>query len=188
MKPLKKEISKQDKIRARNLLTGNSDKRTYLGVGYKGIKESYSEGDEWEEKGKTWTIKDGIRQSLTKLDTVKEKYLIPIFCPECNSQMKHKFDSQFYNKHHKCYDCVLKFETELKRLGLYNDYQKNIVNSNVDGMVRDFTTYIYERLEESENSYITEMGVVEKWDGSLDKQRVLDSMEESIKYLESLKK
>ena len=188
MKPLNKELSEKDKRRARQLLTGNENSRTSIGVGYSKAKEFHKEGDIWEEDEKKWTIKDGLKQNITKLDIIKKAYLTPLFCPKCKSQMKHKFDDSYYKAHHTCYSCVLKFETELKRLGLFEEYEKNIINSNIEGIIKDFTTYIYDRLNESENSFITEKGVLEKWDGSIDKERVLESLKGTIQYLESYKK
>lgn len=187
MKPLNKEFSDKDKRRARNLLTGRENQRTSTGIGYSKAYEYHKEGDVWEEDGKNWTIKDNIKQNITKLDSIKQSFLTPIFCPYCSHQMKHKFDNAFYKIHQKCYDCVVKFETNLKRLGLFEEYEKGVVNSNIDGLIEDFKAYIYDRLQESE-SFITEKGVVEKWDGDLDKERVLESMKDTIKYLETYKK
>jgi hypothetical protein len=42
-------------------------------------------------------------------------------------------------------------------------------------------------INESNQSYITEAGDVERWIGS-SKQRLLESKEETIKYLQNLKK
>ena len=188
MKPLKKEISAADKKRARDLLTGNDNRRQIDGAGYRKSTEFHSEGDIWEEGGKEWTIKDGLKQNITKLDAVKEKHLMPIFCPTCSNQMKHKFDKEYYKKHKKCYDCVIKFETELKRLGLYKQYEDNIINSDIDGIIKDFSAYIYEVVDAAEKSFITENGEIQKWDGSIDKERALESMKETIKFLEEQKR
>ena len=42
---LKKEFSKKDVQRARNLITGNADARTSQGIGYTKKYEHYKEGD-----------------------------------------------------------------------------------------------------------------------------------------------
>ncbi len=44
------------------------------------------------------------------------------------------------------------------------------------------------KLSESNNSFVTEAGDVQKWVGGIDKDRALKAMEESINYLNSLKK
>ena len=44
-----------------------------------------------------------------------------------------------------------------------------------------------EEINESNTSYVTEAGDVERWVGS-SKQKLLENKEETIKYLQSLKK
>ena len=44
-----------------------------------------------------------------------------------------------------------------------------------------------EEISESNTSYVTETGDVERWVGS-SKQKLLENKEETIKYLQSLKK
>jgi hypothetical protein len=42
-------------------------------------------------------------------------------------------------------------------------------------------------LKETNNSFITEAGDVEKWDGGANKERIKESLEKGIEYLESKK-
>ena len=58
----------------------------------------------------------------------------------------------------------------------------------IDNFIVNFRTYVEEQLTESNNSYITEKGDVEKWVGGYDKERVLESLEKTVEYLENLKK
>ena len=119
---LKKEWSKKDVQRARNLIKGKTGDRTTKGIGYTKKQEFYNEGDTWEENGRTWTIKNGIKQNITKYDNVKKLVRTPLFCPNCGSQMKHKYDKDFYRVHKKCYSCVLQFESDLKQIGAWEEY------------------------------------------------------------------
>jgi hypothetical protein len=66
---------------------------------------------------------------------------------------------------------------------------KNICyNSDIEGLTQEFEIWINEEIEHSGiQSYITEAGDVEKWTGSV-KNKLLESKEEAIKYLQSLKK
>jgi hypothetical protein len=57
-----------------------------MGTGYTKAKEFHDEGDIWEEDGRTWTIKNGLKQNITKLDKAKEGIVLPLFCPTCSSQ------------------------------------------------------------------------------------------------------
>ena len=72
---LKKEFSKKDVQRLRNVFTGKTNERTTDGVGYTKKQEFYKEGDIWTENGREWTIKDGIKQNITKLDKAKEEVM-----------------------------------------------------------------------------------------------------------------
>ena len=68
---LKKEFKHRDVQRLRNLVQGKYGEKSTVGTGYQKAKEFYNEGDVWEEDGRTWTIKNGLKQNLTKLDKAK---------------------------------------------------------------------------------------------------------------------
>ena len=72
---LKKEFKRKDINRARNLIMGKSNKSTGTQIGYNKKQEDYKEGDVWTENRKTWTIKNGIKQTVSKLDSIKKKYI-----------------------------------------------------------------------------------------------------------------
>ena len=68
---LKKEFKRKDVERMRNLIRGKADASSETQVGYKKKRKDYKEGDVWKEGRKTWTIKDGIKQTVSKLDKIK---------------------------------------------------------------------------------------------------------------------
>ena len=185
---LKKEFKKADVNRLRNIISGKQNEKTKQGIGYTKKQEFHKEGDIWEIDGRKWTIKDGIKQNITKLNTAKKMHRIPIFCPLCKNQMKKRFDKDYYKIHGKCFDCVIDFEHELKKTGKWEEYEKRIHNNEIAYVIKDFQSMVEDRLTESNNSYITEKGVVESWKGKIDKEKALNSMKETIKYLNSLKK
>ncbi len=188
MSILKKEFKKKDVQRLRNLITGKPNNKSTQGIGYAKSKSFHKEGDVWEEDGRNWTIKDGIKQNITKLDLAKEIHIMPILCPVCSHQMKKRFDKDYYKIHGKCFDCVIDFEHTLRKLGKWEDYEKRIHNGEIDMLAKDFQSWFEEMINESNNSFITEKGAIEKWDGGVDKKRALKSMKETIDYLNSLKK
>ena len=69
---LKKEFRKSDVNRARNLIMGKTGASTGIQIGYNKKTEDYKEGDVWTENKKTWTIKNGIKQTISKLDKIKK--------------------------------------------------------------------------------------------------------------------
>jgi hypothetical protein len=184
---LKKDFQQKDVQRLRNLITGKTGDKTVVGIGYTKKQEFHEEGDVWEEDGRSWTIKNGIKQNITKLDKAKEVVHTPLFCPCCNNLMKSKYDKHFYSQYKRCLNCQTDFETDLKIKGLWGEYEKHIINSDIDGLIYDFNIWADEDMNKSMESFITEAGEVERWVGS-SKQKLLENKEETIKYLESFKK
>ena len=70
----------------------------------------------WEENGRTWTIKDGITENITKLDKFK-KVTVPLFCPKCKNVMDKQLDADYYKSYGECLDCRSKFVTKLRIQG-----------------------------------------------------------------------
>ena len=184
---LKKEFKEKDVQRLRNLIQGKYGEKNTISTGYTKQYEHHEEGDMWEEDDRTWTIKNGIKQNITKLDKAKESIHLPLFCPCCNGMMKHRYDKQFYIQYKRCFNCQIEFETDLKKKGLWVEYEKFITNSDIDGLINEFNIWIDEEMETKNESYITEAGDMERWSGNA-KQKLLENKEETIKYLESLKK
>ena len=184
---LKKEFKKNDVERIRNIMTGDADARVSQGVGYSKKEVFRAEGDIWEEDGRKWTIKDGIRQNITRLDAAKAA-VKPMFCPECNTIMKHKHDDLFFMNHKKCYSCVIKMETKLKAKGLWETYQAKIQNTDIENFIEDYKLFVQSKLDESNMGFVTEAGDVERWNGSINKEKVLSNLDKTIEYLESFKK
>lgn len=185
---LKKEFKKNDVQRMRNLIQGKQDESTKTIVGFTKKKEFYEEGDIWEADGRTWTIKDGIRQNVTKLDKAKKAHVMPLLCPKCNKVMKKKLDKQYYNIHKFCFDCVVDFEHELKKTGKWEEYHNNIHNNEIDNKIKEYKLWVEEKVNESNNSFVSEAGDVENWKGKVNKEMVAKNVDEVVEYLESLKK
>ena len=74
---LKKEFKRKDVKRARNLIMGNSGASSETQIGYKKKRIEYKEGDIWTENKKTWTIKNGIKQTISKLDSIRKEVFMP---------------------------------------------------------------------------------------------------------------
>lgn len=185
---LKKQFSERDVNRMRNLIQGKHGDKVGQSVGYAKSEKHYKEGDVWEVDGRKWTIKDGIKQNITKLDAAKKAHIMPIFCPCCGSKMRSDLDKPYWGIHKKCMDCVIKFEHELRTAGLYEAYEARIMNSDIDGFIDDIKKYVESQLTISNNSFITEQGDVEKWVGGPNVEKVYEGLAKTIEHLESLKK
>ena len=184
---LKKEFAKKDVQRLRNVLKGKAGERTVDGIGYTKTHEVRKEGDVWTENGREWTIKDGIKQNITKLDKAKKIMNLPLFCPSCSKVMNHKYDKSFYLQYRRCWDCQIDFEADLRKKGLLKEYEKFVLNSDIDALIEDFTIWTDEKMNQSANSFVSEAGEVQQWT-QFSKKQILQDKEKTLEYLESLKK
>lgn len=179
---LKKEFNPRDVQRMRNLITGNTGDRTQIQTGYEKNSQFHKEGDVWEESGKKWTIKNGIKQTVTKLDEIKKLVLMPLSCPKCQNVMKiDEYNKKMWAIHQMCFDCVVKMESEVKRLGKWDEYCSNIMNRNKNAELDDLEKALEDWVQESE-TFVSEAGEVEKWAGG-DKTAIYKQVKEEIANL-----
>lgn len=160
---LNKEFKEKDVNRFRNIIKKNYGDKTQILVGYESIQKEYKEGDTWEENGKTWIIKNGIKQNVTKLDKARQILNVPLLCPCCGNSFKTDIDKKMYKIHNKCFDCVLEYEKNLRLEGKYEEYEKNFIKNNLNGYLNDLENSLDDLLNLSNDSFITENGDVEDW-------------------------
>jgi hypothetical protein len=186
---LKKEFKKTDVNRLRNLIQGKTGESTGTQIGYTKKQEDYKEGDIWTENKKTWTIKNGIKQTISKLDAIKKEVFMPLCCPECSKVMKKRLDKPNYKVHKKCHDCVVTFEHKLRIKGKYDNYIKNLQTKNSLDIVDEMELYLLDAINTSNSGFVSEDGVVEKWKGGINKVEFFKQIRESAKIRrEHLKK
>lgn len=105
------------------------------------------EGERWiDADGKEWEMKNGIAQSISKLQDAKT----PWWCPTCKKTMT-KLDTAAWRVHAKCLDCVSKDETKLKLEGKWDLERRK-------GELRNTIAYLKDRLIELTyyHDYLTE--------------------------------
>ena len=160
---LKKEFKSKDVNRARNLITKDFSAKTVDGTGYEKAYTAYKEGDIWEESGRTWTIKNGIRQNITKLDAAKKALQIPLTCPKCGGPMKHHLAQKMYKIHGFCFDpCTVEYEAELRKAGLYDSYEKAMIRGSLQAFLQDVEAFILDSINTTD-TFVTEQGDIEDW-------------------------
>jgi hypothetical protein len=178
---LKKEFKRKDVNRARNLIMGKTGASTGTQVGYSKKDEDHKEGDVWTEGRKTWTLKNGIKQTVSKLDAIKKEVFMPLSCPCCNKIMKKQLDKPNYRIHKKCFDCVVEFEHKLRIRGEYDDYLKNLQGKNNLTILDEAESYLLDAINTSNNGYVSEHGEVERWMGGLDKEKLSKDLKQTVK-------
>ena len=186
---LKKEFKRKDVDRARNILTGKSGASSETQVGYKKKRVDYKEGDVWVENKKTWTIKDGIKQTISKMDKIKKEIFMPLCCPKCSKVMKKRLDKPNYKIHKMCFNCVIDYEGKLRIRGEYEDYIKNLRLKNRLTEIDETENMFLELANQSNEGFISEHGELERWKGGVDMSKMSAAISEAAqKGREAVKK
>jgi hypothetical protein len=161
-----------------------------LVFGWRGEPEpTRKEGDVWEDvNGRKWTIKNGIRQTVTKLDDAKT----PWWCPRCTKPMNHRLDIKFWRIRGHCMDCVIKDESEIRRQGKWEEYEQKIMLRNYIAEVKDKIAELqsyYDTASKPEFLIMNEnektVLMMEKWDINIDQlktdlQRDIDELKKLL--------
>ena len=183
---LQKEFKERDVQRMRNIIKKDYTAKTATQIGYTKTQVEHKEGDIWEENNKQWTIKGGIKQTVTRLDKLKEFVLLPLTCPKCNKAIKNdKLNKKMWPIHRMCFDCVITMETELKRVGKFEEYARDLTTRGIRAHIKELEDFMLElALKSNEESFVTEDGDIEKWTGKgLDKNKMRQELQEYIQKL-----
>ena len=178
---LKKEFKRKDVDRARNLIMGKSGASSETQVGYKKKRIEYKEGDVWKENGKTWTIKDGIKQTISKLDAIKKEVFMPLCCPKCSKVMKKRLDKPNYKIHKMCFDCVIDYEHKLRIKGEYEEYERQLFLKNRLTRINEMENYFLDLANQSNEGYVSENGEIERWKGGVNKEKFTKDITQAAK-------
>jgi hypothetical protein len=187
---LQKDFKQRDVQRMRNLITKNYGDKTVTQAGYTKETVEHKEGDVWEENGKQWTIKNGLKQNITRLDNIKKSLIIPLTCPNCSKPMKNDtLNKKMWPIHKMCFDCVITMETKLKREGKFEEYERNMTKKGIETYIKELEEALLElSLSTTEDeSIVTESGDIEHWvGGNIDKQKILQDLQEHIQKLKDI--
>jgi hypothetical protein len=186
---MKKGISKNKVQRMRNIISGNYSAKGKVQSGYtKGVIE-HVEGDVWEEKGKQWTIKHGIKQTVNKLDFARRLNKVPLGCPKCSTPLKHPAHKAMYKRWGMCLTCVTRWELDMKASGTYDEWHKQFDAENFNSYIKD-AKLEYEEWLQSRNAqhYITEAGQIEDWAGGKSDDVLSEEFEQIIEQVTEQRK
>ena len=168
------------------MISGNKNSRTSQGIGYTKKHEHYKEGDVWEVDGRKWTIKNGLKQNITKLDKFKKLGKMPLFCPECNTLMKKRLDKKVFPAYQKCFTCIVDYEAELTKQGKSEDYFNSLRNQHIQKSIDGYKSFMQSKMKETNANFVTEAGDVENWKGGMSKEQIEHDLQEGIEFLEGL--
>ena len=183
---LKKEFKKSDVERVRNIVNKDFSSKTKVQTGYKKSTKRYKEGDIWEEEGKKWTIKSGLKQNITKLDKAKNAVKIPLACPKCGKAMKAHIDKQCYKVNKMCLDCMVNYEIELKKAGLFEQWLIHANKGNLKFFIKELEQQVAQ-FDNGVETFVTEQGDIEEWKVGDSKKHteMSEKFKEYVTYLKS---
>lgn len=121
------------------------------------------EGDTWEESGKTWTIKNGVKRTVTKMDAFRKQIVTPIACPKCSMKLQSPVHKWAWNTYRMCFNCVVDMEHEIQKAGKIEEYTKALYRANMESFYDDLEQFIKDYSKETTNM-VTEDGLKETWD------------------------
>ncbi len=178
---MKKGIKENKVQRMRNLATGNYNKGVHIRSGYTTKHIERSEGDIWEEGGKTWTIKRGIKRTVNKLDNVRKINRVPLQCPECSTSMSHPAHKQMFKRFGMCFNCVSSWQNEMRTNGTYEQFLKEFDQRNFDAFITNVKKEYDDWLESRDSeSFISEAGHIEEWSGGQSNQDIDKEFNEKL--------
>ena len=141
---LNKEFKKSDVNRIKNLVSGKFSSSTEeLIIGYEKEKINHKEGDTWEEDNITWTIKNGVKVSISKLENLRKELSMPFTCPECNKFMvDNEVNRKFYLIDKCCSLCAVKKHDKMKMEGIYSNYTSEFISKNRGAIKKEIVNNI----------------------------------------------
>ena len=146
--------------------------RPFIQVGYVGDKDKYiirKDGETWTDgQGRQWKQTSGGPVSVTRvMDIVREE--MNQKCTGCGMEIRwgNKYDQKMFYRTGKCYDCVIKEETDLRLKGQYKLYETRKLIENELAWLKE----LKERLRTSRDyikenkiiTYVNSNGLVEEW-------------------------
>lgn len=143
-----------------------------LTFGWRPEQVERKEGDEWVDiDGRKWTKKNGLIQSVTKLDGFKT----PWWCPKCGTPLN-GHHMRAYKKAGHCHECMLKEEMELKISGKWHDVVREKGRQNHISWVKDRIQELqdyHDNVSQPEFIHADQEKIlmIEKWNVDLDTVR-----------------
>ena len=142
---MKKASGKSNLSIVRDYLDGN---RPFIQVGYDPNLENSKrkEGEQWEDsQGNKWEWKNGSKRKVSKCAQIKVEQR----CSICNADIKfgNYLDERFFPKTGKCYDCSIIYDSKIKALGAFKEYEQYKFYNNLLSEMKDFKKNITDSIE-----------------------------------------
>ncbi len=169
--------------------------RPFVQVGYTAPVVKRKEGEEWvDANGRKWRQTKGGKVSVnSQADLIREITQQKCACGQ-DIRYGNRFDQKFFVKTGMCYDCVIKQETELRILGVFNQYEQWKLLSNYLSFLEDMK----QKIEDSIKYFQTESetlsilcngeGFLEKFKGMNTGDLLVAAQKDLVEISETIKK
>jgi len=78
---------------------------------------------------------------------------------------------------------MIKEDTQRIISGTFKEYQKKIIKGNRELFLNDIKEFAIEYLERMDDkTYVTQDGIVEKWENNISKEKLKEYFEEKLKH------
>jgi hypothetical protein len=146
--------------------------RPFIQVGYTPPAPTRKEGEQWvDTQGVCWEQKTGYKVRVNpQANLIREAARQKCACGQ-EIQYGTHLDGKFFVKTGRCFDCIIKEETELRILGVWPTYEKYKLMSNYLGFLEDMKQKIEESIKyfETESDTLKVLcnaeGFIEKFTG-----------------------
>ena len=90
-----------------------------------------------------------------------------------------------YKIHGFCFDCTINYEAELRKAGLFEKYEKSMIQGNMRAFSKDLSEWV-DMYVQSTQTFVTEQGVIEDWKGNDKAQndKVLNNLKEYLAIID----
>ena len=169
-----------------------SGTRPFIQVGYTAKEVKHKDGEEWTDiSGKRWKMVDGGKISVnSQADMIRDMTRQKCGCGQ-DIRYGTRLDEKFFLKTGKCFDCVIKEETELRVLGVFPQYEHYKLMSNYLGFLEDMKQKIEDSVKyfASESDTLSVLcnseGFIEKFKG-MNTSDLLETAKKDLKEITEL--
>lgn len=125
-------------------------------------------GDRWfDSDGKEWEQQDGFVSAVSQYDDIRQYIdsLSQCKATDCKTIKLTSYDLKMVRRGGFCLDCLAKRETEVRRKGLWESYEKWKISQNEIGYFNDVQAKLEQALKDAKQTteIVNEDGTFEKW-------------------------
>lgn len=174
-----------------------SGERPFIQVGYNGNQDKYiirKDGETWTDaNGKQWIQKEGGAVAVTPImDLIRAEGLDKCSCCGAEVRWGSRLDRKMYAKTRKCFDCLIKEETELRIKGQYRLYEAKKILENQLSYLQGIKKQLKEAHTYSKEhkvfTYVNSNGMVEEWANETRDELLKNIKKDFVACLKTMKK